>query len=598
MILKAIRASAAIYLACLTWSLGAVPETTWDAGPIVCYEVQALNSYQRLPNALSPDAKRSDQLRLVAAQGEYEPVSFVVAPRQDIAKFELIPSPLTNGKDTIPVDNIDIKVVKVWYQAGTAWYSYFGDSKRRELIPELLLKDETLVKVDTEKQENYLRVGDEYQWISYPAEEAKEAFNYLTEPVADSKTLQPAQLVKGENKQFWITVLVPETTPAGIYRGKIQLLADGNDAGAMNVAVKVLPYKLPMPKTYYNLDNPFLVTIYGSGIYDICDSTGMSLDTADELQMKIYKNLLKHNVFNCRSDVSLSGSKDRAKRIALLAHELQQMTKAGFMMKPLLSRGWSYPSGNEKSPDDPHYTQRIDDLAATLKEGVGHSDIYVTSWDEAGASRIKIMKEYSQYTLSKGLKLWVTTNKKHFELASDIISYANHGGWPNKATADMWHSVGAKVTSYAGPHTGPENPDVFRRWEGMARYKEHYDGSFNYKLYSQLHPTLYKRYKSNVWNDFMGGAFRGFNMVYPTVEGLIDTLAWEGFREGIDDIRYATKLKQVAAEAEASKNSAAQAAAKNALAWLENTDAKLADLNAMRMEMIAHIEKMTRAMGE
>lgn len=595
---KAKRLGAGVCLTCMAFSLQAAPVSPWETGPIVCYEVQALSSYKRLPNALAPDAKRSDEVRLVAAQGEYEPASFVVAPRQDVAKFELIPSALTNGKNAIPVDNVDIKVVKVWYQAGTSWYSYFGDSRRRELTPELLLKDETLVKVDTEKQENYLRVGDEYKWVSYPKDKAEEAFNYLVEPVADSKTLQPATLTKGENKQFWITVLVPENTPAGIYRGKIQLLADGKDVGAMNVAVKVLPYALPMPKTYYNLDNPFLVTIYGAGIYDICDSTGVSPEAADELQMKIYKNLLKHNVFNCRSDVTLTGSKDRAKRIALLANELKQMTKAGFMMKPLLSRGWSYPSGGEKSADDPNYTQRIDDLAATLKEGVGHSDIYVTSWDEAGASRIKVMKEYSQYTLSKGLKLWVTTSQKHFDLASDIIGYANHGGWPNKKTADMWHSVGAKVASYAGPHTGPENPDVFRRWEGMARYKEHYDGSFNYKLYSAHHSSLWQRQKGNVWNDFLGGAFRGFNMAYPTVEGLIDTLAWEGFREGIDDIRYATKLKQVAAEAEAGKNAKAQVAAKTALTWLEDTDAKRTDLNAMRMEMIAHIEKIMNAMGE
>jgi hypothetical protein len=591
------RLGAGIGLACLVSSLYAATERPWDTGPVVCYDVQAMSSFKRLPDALSPDAKRSDQLRLVAAQGEYEPASFVVAPRSDVSKFEVIPSALTNGENVIPVANVDIKVVKVWYQAGTAWYSYFGDSRRRELTPELLLKDETLIKVDTEKQENYLRVNDKYEWVSYPSGNAKEAFNYLTTPVADSKTLQPVQLNKGRNKQFWITVLVPESARAGIYRGKIQLLADGKNVGAMNLAVKVLPYKLPMPKTYYNLENPFLVTIYGSGIYDMCDRLDIPLETANVLQMKIYKNLLAHNVFNCRSDVNLAHKKDRAKQIAALENELRQMTQAGFMMKPLLSTGWSYPAG-ENSPDDPNYRKRIDDLAETLKKGVGHSDIYVTSWDEAGADRIRIMKEYSQYTLSKGLKLWVTVSRKHFDMASDIVGYANHGGWPDKSQADLWHSVGAKVASYAGPHTGPENPDVFRRWEGMARYKEHYDGSFNYKLYSALHSSLWQKHKANVWNDFMGGAFRGFNMAYPTTEGLIDTLAWEGFREGIDDIRYATKLKQAAAKAEDGTNQNAREAARNALTWLEALDAKRADLNAVRMEMIERIEKIAKAMGE
>ena len=153
------------------------------------------------------------------------------------------------------------------------------------------------------------------------------------------------------------------------------------------------------------------------------------------------------------------------------------------------------------------------------------------------------------------------------------------------------------MASYAGPHTGPENPDVFRRMEGLARYKAYYDGSFNYKYFSGLHPTLYKKYKQNVWNEFMGGSFRSMNLVYPTSSGMIDTLAWEGYREGIDDVRYATKLKQDAARAIATGKMQAVYAAKKALMWLELMDEKTADLNAVRMEMIEYILKIQTAMG-
>lgn len=47
---------------------------------------------------------------------------------------------------------VDIKIVKTWYQAGTACFDCLADSNRRELVPELLLNDETLVKVDEEKK--------------------------------------------------------------------------------------------------------------------------------------------------------------------------------------------------------------------------------------------------------------------------------------------------------------------------------------------------------------------------------------------------------------------------------------------------------------
>jgi len=577
-------------------SLNAAPHAPWGQGPVACYEVPALSSVVRLPDALPTDARLSSRLRVVAAQGEFEPVSFLVVPQTDIGRLVLKASPLSGTGGSITADHVDIKVVKCWYQGGTAWYSYFGDSNRRELVPELLLHDETLVRVDRAKKENYLRVGGEYTWVSYPRDQATEAFNYLTEPVVDSTTLQPLSLKKGENKQLWVTVKVPKTADAGVYRGNIELIADGKNVGTLELAVRVLPFELPMPKTYYNLDLEYLVTLYGTGIYEICDRLGIAPEVADRQQRAIYKDLLEHNVFNCRADLQLSHQPDRARAIAALRHELRMMKEAGFVMKPLLSRGWAYPAG-EKDLDE--YKARIDDLVETLASEVGHHDIYITSWDEAGVDRVKIMRERAEYTTAKGIKLWVTTHPgRHFDLAGYCIDYANHGGWPKRENVATWHALGAKVASYAGPHTGPENPDIFRRMEGLARYKAYYDGSFNYIYYSGLHPTLYKQQKANVWNDFMGGAFRPMNLVYPTSSGVIDTIAWEGFREGIDDVRYATKLKQEAAKAISTGKVEAVYTAKKALMWLELLDETTADLNAARMEMIEHILKIQTAMED
>jgi hypothetical protein len=581
-------------LACIAVNAQDAPVAAWQQGPFACYEVQALSSIQRLPNAAPTDGRLSARLRMIAAKGEYEPASFVIVPRQDVTKLELKASALVGAGGNIPAANVDIKVVKCWYQGGTAWYSYFGDSERRELTPELLLSDETLVRVDTEKKENYLRVGNEYVWISYLSEKAEKFFNYFTEPVADSKTIQPVTLTKGENKQIWITVKVPQDAAAGLYEGNIDLVADGVPAGAMKLAVKVLPYELPSPKTYYNLDNDFLVTLYGTGIYDQCERMGIPLAFADKQQMAIYQNLIAHNVVNCRSDMTLANKADRAKAIAGLRHELRMMKAAGLVMKPLLSRGWAYWAGENNIEA---FKARIDALVDTLKSEVDHDDIYITSWDEAYMDRIKVMRELVEYVNSKGIKLWVTTRPgDHFDYAGYCIDYANHGGWPTREQAQTWHTIGAKVASYAGPHTGPENPDVFRRWEGMARYKANYDGSFNYMYFTALHSTLYERQKANVWNDFSGGAFRGFNLVYPTIDGVVDTIAWEGLREGIDDIRYATKLKQEAAKAIAGGKLEAVSAAKKALIWLELVDEKTADLNAVRLEMIDRISKIQQAM--
>ena len=575
---------------------GADPAAAWDKAPFAVHEVPALSSVPRLPNRLSEDARPSAALRLVAAPGEFEPASFVMAPRENVERVELKASPLVGPGGTLDAGLVDIKVVKCWYQGGTAWYSYFADARRRELVPELLLNDAALVRVDREKKENYLRVGNEYRWISYPRDQATEAFNYLTEPVADSKVLLPFRLEKGQNQQVWVTVKVPEGTKPGVYRGRIECLADGKPAGEIALELRVLPFALPRPKTYYDLKSDYLVSVYDTSVLGMCDLLGIAPEVSERLQNAIYKNLLDHNVYNCKSYRRLANQKDRAKAVEALRRELRAMKQAGFSMKPLIASGWVYWAGSEEN-DLRAFKARIDEFVKTVVEEVGHRDVYLATWDEAGPDRIKVMRELAEYSAEKGVKLWATTAEgRHFNLAGYVIDYANHGGFPEREKAEPWHAVGAKVASYAGPHTGPENPDVFRRMEGLLRYKANYDGSFNYQYFSGLHPTLYKKQKANLWNDFLHEQFRVMNLVYPTANGMIDTLAWEGFREGIDDVRYATRLKLDAAEAIASGKLRAALAAKKALVWLELVDDRTADLNAVRAEMIEHILKIRSAM--
>ena len=231
---------------------------------------------------------------------------------------------------------------------------------------------------------------------------------------------------------------------------------------------------------------------------------------------------------------------------------------------------------------------------------VGHHDIYLASFDEAGPRQTEILRDLAEDIHGAGkVKLWLTTAKdRHFNSAGYVTDLANEAGWPDRMQAARWHAIGGKLTNYAGPHTGPENPELFRRWEGLARYKADLDGSFNYKYFSQLHPTLHKKWKEDVWNDFSGKNFRGFNFVYPTADGVIDTLAWEGFREGIDDIRYATKLKQVAQRAIDSDNIKAVYAGRKALMWLELFDAKTEDLGTARLEMINYILEIERIIND
>ena len=53
-------------------------------------------------------------------------------------------------------------------------------------------------------------------------------------------------------------------------------------------------------------------------------------------------------------------------------------------------------------------------------------------------------------------------------------------------------------------------------------------------------------YGKNIWNDYDdlsdGTLYRDHVFAYPTSNGVIDTIQWEGWREGVDDTRYVASL--------------------------------------------------------
>ena len=71
-------------------------------------------------------------------------------------------------------------------------------------------------------------------------------------------------------------------------------------------------------------------------------------------------------------------------------------------------------------------------------------------------------------------------------------------------------------------------------------------------------------------------------------------LAWEGFREGIDDMRYATLLMQLADKGEKSRDLKFKIAGRKAKQYLALVDPEEVDLVELRMAMIDKILKLKK----
>ena len=96
------------------------------------------------------------------------------------------------------------------------------------------------------------------------------------------------------------------------------------------------------------------------------------------------------------------------------------------------------------------------------------------------------------------------------------------------------------------------------------------------------------------WNEFSSdpggdGNYRNFCMAYPQQDGYISKLALEGLREGYDDMRYATRLRQLALANRDSKDNDLRRESRRQLLWLENVDGKTADLDMVRFAIINRI---------
>ena len=550
-----------------------------------CYVVPAISSIKRLPDSVPTDGRKGTRLRVIAARGEYEPASFVLVPTRQVARLELKASALAGKGGRVPAANVDIKVVKCWYQAGTAWFSYFADPTRRVLTPELLLHDETLVKVDRTSHDNYLRVdypeGPQYVWVSYPQKaETGRKFNHNTEPVADSPALKPVRLVPGENKQIWVTVRAPADAAAGLYRGTIALAADGRKVGEMTLELRVLPFELPPPKTYYDLTKDYYASMYNHcSIDEHVKDNGGDWELAGRKLLAEYVNMREHNLLY---PLIRGYRHDKRKQFV---RKLEVMKEAGLPARPVFGAVWAGTYGGWKQTDKrfEEFRRNVDEAWSAVKAVLGHTDIYAWGWDEPGYTTVIAQRRFWRYIHQKGGRIFSTGKPWHLRWAGHAEDFMNHGGWLGRDEATRWHAVGARVSSYAAPHTGPENPEFMRRAHGMGIYKAGQDGTFNYMWYE--HPP-------NIWNEFGRGSYRAFCMVYPTRTGVIDTLAWEGYREAIDDVRYATLLKTLAARAVAAGGVEKLYAGRKAIRWLEEFDEKTGDLNTMRLEMIDRILKL------
>jgi hypothetical protein len=543
---------------------------TSNLGPILVHVVNPISGEQILPTTVSLPGKPSTSINMVACRDEYEPASFVMRSMvRDLENLRISVSDLVGSSGTIPSSRLNVRFVKVWFQAGGGWntvgLSHMGQTK--VLVPELLLKDDGLVQLNEESKTNFLRLkfpsGTKLVSVSEPAALSGRIVASVTEfPINDTAEIQPVTIRRGDAKQLWLTVHVPIDAKDGSYSGDLVLTDDKGLRETLEINLQVLPVDLHAPKIQYS--------IYYRGTLSEVPTISSERKGPAQFLAEL-RNMLAHGVKNPTVYQRL----DRAE----LRSALEMRKQVGLDASTLFYLGTG--TGNPETSGELDGLKRRLNVIKEIAGAHGIEKIYLYGMDEAKGEKLVSQRRAWQLVRNEGVKVFTAGQAEAFPVVGDLLDLLVMAGKLQRAQAENFHQVGHKIFSYANPPTGPENPEIFRRNYGLELWRNNYDGAM---------PYAYQDSMAFTWNDFDHARYRDHNFTYPTVDGVIDTLAWEGFREGVDDVRYVTTLEDMLETIPKPYTTAAVEANR----YLESLRAALPpNLQEVRSKLVYHILQLS-----
>jgi len=446
-------------------------------------------------NSVLADREVVSKLGLVSAGGEVKQFTFaLLAGDTSIKDLSIsIDDLVSSSGKKLKECSFDIRVVKVWSQDALHWEVF--DSTETILVPEILLKDDRVI-VDESRQENGF-------------------YNPPHVLNVDFGTNIPAHTIK----QIWVNADIPPGTAPGHYKGSMNINSrQGVEPFSLPVDLEILPFDLPKAKKVYGIYYRFLLSNKKIGM-----QRNRELIAADLKEMKkvgfdaitIYDSVKSVEFIDILKEVGMDG--------------------------PIIVM-------NNKSKKDIVNLKRIFDSQAvnvyfygvdepnTRQKKIEHVAISKKIHDANAKVMTAITVRVALFLKDHGEQLdWVNFP----QIASSIKYLKKIGKGERERVADF-------ITYYWQIYQ--ENPTRNRFLTGYYLWSSGADGVFPYE-YQGFPRGL--PWSEDVWlsNKVIkkNGAMRKFRMwclTYPSQEGPVSTLQWEGVRAGITDLRYLTLLEQ------------------------------------------------------
>ena len=550
-------------------------------GDLAFFAVPALSDLMRLDDTWPEDGALGGTVRCVVAQDEFEACSFELFAFRDLDEIELsVDLALPN----------DLRVVKLWFQNGNGWTSYFDDVGLK-LVPELLLHDEDLVRVtkDGKGPANHARVRkdgkDEWVWISSPKEMNPKEEPWQYDPgFADADRLLPVKLERDSFKQFFLTVHPPKDCKPGVYKGSVSVKRKGTELARVPLAVRVLPFALPFPKGYQQHDKAYLHSCMGAmpSLERLTKNCGGDEERAKACFRAWLQSLHDHSVFHAPW---VGPSNEWC---------VPMLREIGFPLDVVWGGNMCTWFGLNFGGRMTYKHLRIaresaKKCAEFYRRVLPGARILCGHGDEQGAAFVTTHRELFREYEKEGISLGCAGHAPL--LYKGGYAYGHHpmAGSPDEAydQSRPWREAGAyPIGFYAMQHTGSENPQFTRRQHGLLGWLNGMTMAHNYE------------FAVGSFNDRANVLYRPMVVTYANGQGLMETIQYAGFREACDDIRYASYLLDLAERAAASDDVDVRLLGRKARLYLATLDGERMDLDAVRLELVSKILALRAALGD
>ncbi len=442
--------------------------------------------------------KPVEALALRAARGETKALTFaVLAGAANIKDLSLTVSDLKGPAGAaIPSRAVDARVVKVWEQAALHWEVLREDDKI--LVPELLLKDDR-----------------------FPFDESRDERGEYHAPHVSSVpfgTDVPAHTLK----QVWLNIDAPAEATPGAYEGVLTLRAKaGLPTRRIPLRLQVLPFRLPAPKLLYGIY--YRWRPWTTGRFAIPEDRFLAdlkaLKDAGFEAVTLYNPAQAEKWLQAMSEIGMKGP------VVMMGIRNPKQDELARLVAACRQRGIACYFYGVDEPNDKKRTEQHKRLSALLHRAGG-----------------KVMTAIVPATAQKLVD------------AGEPLDWANHA-IPNAAPY-LLARRGGKVRKTAAFETYywqvyEENPTRNRLLCGFYLWASGLEGAFPYEYQAPIGLPYTHDTRTTMHRVKKGGkprTFRAWCLTYPSREGPVSTLQWEGCRMGVNDVRYLTLLESLIGE--------------------------------------------------